>query len=124
MKKTALSLLVAAAAVLVFACNGPHKYVGSCDMREGSSGGDSKICIDVYTTRNLDAVKAICAGDPGYKWLATPCDRKEVVGGCRDDKTIMWHYKSGEVTTSADVTKECLSDQKLVPADWKEQEKP
>jgi hypothetical protein len=116
------AIVTACLALGALGCKGPHKYQGSCDMRGGaSSSTDSAICIDVYTAKNLDAVKAICSN---YTWQQTACDRKAALGGCRDDNEIEWHYKSGTASTSADVQKGCSSDMKFVGNDWVEQEKP
>lgn len=103
--------------VLAGGCR-PHKFAGSCDMRSKSpSATDSQLCIDFYSTKNIEAVKAICAA---YTWKSTPCDHSTAIAGCRDDKEVEWHYKSS-VDSSASSVK-CMSGMKQVETSWAEKE--
>jgi hypothetical protein len=115
MKRGIVLGAVIVVAVLVGACR-PHKFAGSCDMRSSSASG-SQLCIDFYSSKNIEAVKAICAA---YTWNATPCDHTGALVGCRDDKEIEWHYKSSVDSSAASVS--CMSGMKQVDTKWVEKE--
>ncbi len=100
---------------LIGACR-PHKFAGSCDMRSSSATG-SQICIDFYSTKNIEAVKAICTA---YTWKTTPCDHASALAGCRDDKEVEWHYKSSVEAQASSLS--CMSGMKQIDTSWVEKE--
>jgi hypothetical protein len=97
--------------LLVVGCpKSSHTYQASCDGR-----GPQKVCEDYYHDYRGEA----SCTEP-VKLIHTPCDRTNVIGGCRERGLITWFYV-GSTDTQA-TAKKCSFDHQWVAADWKEQE--
>lgn len=87
-----------------------HAYAASCDGRV-----PNKTCEDFYH----DTRSEISCAEP-VKLTHTPCDRANVIGGCREQGSITWFY-AGSTDPQA-IDKKCHLGHQWVPADWKEKE--
>jgi len=98
-KSIRVILVVGLVGLVVAACKEkPFEAAGSCISYSNSQ------CWDLAVVN--DDVKKICSGG-AFDLKDKPCDRADVVGGCRSGNMLVWYKTTTGIATAADVKKKC-----------------